>query len=62
MHDKFKITSLQNFTYYEDNVDKGLAIREKAILISDLLSYPQRLEEEREQARQYREKFYPSSA
>jgi len=42
---------LQNFTYYEDNVDKGLAIREKSILITDLLSYPQRLEEEREQAR-----------
>ena len=32
-------------------MDKGLAIREKAILINDLLSYPQRLEEEREQAR-----------
>lgn len=61
MNDKFKITSLQNFTYYEDNIDKGLAIREKSILIADLLSYPQRLEEEREQARLYREKFYASS-
>ena len=62
MHDKFKITSLQNFTYYEEGQDKGLAIREKAILINDLLTYPQRLEEEREQARLYREKFYAPSS
>ena len=54
----FKITTLQNFTYYEEQADKGAAIREKAILIADLLSHPQRLEEEREQARVYREKFY----
>lgn len=60
MYDKFKIQSLQNFTYYEENVDKGLAIREKSILISDLMNYPARLEEEREQARHYREKFYNS--
>lgn len=41
-------------------MDKGLAIREKSILISDLMNYPARLEEEREQARHYREKFYNS--
>ena len=52
--DKYKITTLQNFTYYEDNADKGLPIREKAILITDLLNYPARLEEERQQAAQYR--------
>ena len=60
MYDKFKIQSLQNFTFYEENVDKGLAIREKSILITDLINYPARLEEEREQARLYREKFYNS--
>jgi hypothetical protein len=36
----FKITTLQNFSYYEENLDKGAAIREKAMLISDLLTRP----------------------
>jgi ENTH domain len=31
--DMFKITVLQNFSYYEDNMDKGGAIRDKVILI-----------------------------
>lgn len=53
-NEMFKITTLQNFTYYEDNIDKGASIREKAILISDLLTSPGRLDEEREQARIYR--------
>ena len=44
----FKITTLQNFSYYEENMDKGAAIREKAILIADLITRPQRLDEERE--------------
>ncbi|CDW78484.1 UNKNOWN [Stylonychia lemnae] len=60
-NEMFKVTTLQNFTYYEDNIDKGSSIREKAILLADLLTSPQKLEEEREQARQYREKFYPRS-
>lgn len=34
----FKITTLQNFTYYEDNIDKGATIRDKAVLIADLLT------------------------
>lgn len=55
----FKITTLQNFTYYEENQDKGAQIREKAILLADLVVNPQKLEFEREQARQYRMKFYP---
>ena len=57
----FKITTLQNFTYYEENLDKGGVIREKALLIGDLLVNPQKLDFEREQARQYRVKFYPGS-
>jgi hypothetical protein len=46
----FKITTLQSFTFYEENMDKGGSIREKAILIADLLVNPQKLELEREQA------------
>lgn len=60
-NDMYKLTSLQSFSYYEDNVDRGHAIREKCILIQDLVQSPQRLETEREQARQYREKFNPGS-
>ncbi len=37
-NDMFKITTLQNYTYYEDNMDKGASIREKAIIVSDLLT------------------------
>ena len=44
----FKITTLQNFTYYEDNIDRGSAVREKAILLADLLTSPAKLDEERE--------------
>jgi len=29
----FKITTMQNFSYFEDNIDKGAAIREKAMLL-----------------------------
>lgn len=42
-------------------MDKGHAIREKSILLQDLITQPQRLEVEREQAKQYREKFHPGS-
>jgi hypothetical protein len=38
-------------------MDKGAAIREKAMLICDLLTSPQRLEEERQISRMYREKM-----
>ena len=40
----FKITTLQNFTFYEENIDKGAAIRDKANLVADLLSHPQKLD------------------
>lgn len=58
----FKITTLQNFSYIEDNIDKGASIREKSLLINDLLTSPQKLELERQQAKHYREKFHPTSA
>lgn len=59
--DMYKLMNLQSFSYYEDGLDRGLAIREKAILLQDLVQQPQRLEVERDQARQYREKFHPQS-
>ena len=49
-NDMFKITTIQNFTYYEDNDDKGTSIREKAMQLADLLTNPGKLEEARQQA------------
>ena len=31
--DMFKITTLQNFTFYEENKDKGQGVRDKACAI-----------------------------
>ena len=50
-----------NFSFMEEGADKGNSIREKATLLCDLMNSPQRLEDERGQARQYRMKFYPNS-
>ncbi len=36
-NEMFKISGLQNFTYFEDGQDKGHSIRDKAILLQDLL-------------------------
>lgn len=36
----FKISGLQNFTYMENGADKGASVRDKAILISTLVSSP----------------------
>ena len=46
--DMYKLMNLQSFSYYEDGLDRGLAIREKAILLQDLVQQPQRLEVERD--------------
>ena len=35
--DMFRLQNMQSFSYYEDGLDRGLAIREKAILIQDLV-------------------------
>ncbi len=59
--DMFKITTLQSFSYYEENKDKGAVIRDKSILICDLLTHPERLEDERIQAQQFRDKIYGPS-
>ena len=37
-NDMFKLQSLMSFSYHEDNMDKGHSIREKAILLQDLVS------------------------
>ncbi len=60
-YDMFKISTLQNFSFYEEGTDKGAGIRDKATLIVNLLQNERQLEEERVQAAQYREKFYGSS-
>ena len=35
--DMFKVMNLQSFSYYEDGLDRGLSIREKSILLQDLV-------------------------
>lgn len=44
----YKIKSLKDCTYHEDGIDKCRGIRDKAKSIVDLLSDPDKLEEERE--------------
>jgi hypothetical protein len=34
----FKITTLQNFVFYEENEDKGHSVREKSIELQELLT------------------------
>jgi epsin len=46
--DIFKIRTLQDCTYHQDGLDKCRGVREKAKAIVDLISDPERLEEERE--------------
>jgi hypothetical protein len=48
---------LQDLTYVESGNDKCAGVREKSKLICELVSDPQRLEEEREFARKTRDKF-----
>lgn len=46
--DIFKIRTLQDCTFHQDGLDKCRGVREKAKSIVDLISDPERLEEERE--------------
>ena len=55
--DLFKIRTLQDMNYTVEGVDKTAGIREKAKQICELVSEPQRLEEEREFAKKNRDKF-----
>jgi len=59
--DTYKISSLCNFNYNENGVDRGNCIRDKVNLVCDLLSDESRLHQERAEAYEYRKKFYPGA-
>ena len=59
--DMYKISSLCNFTYSENGMDRGNSVREKVNLVVDMLSQEQRLYQERAEAFDYRKKFYPGA-
>ena len=56
-----EIRSLSNFTYDEEGLDRGRPIRDKVILVVDLLNNEQGLQQERTEAFEYRKKFYPGT-
>lgn len=51
------IRSLQEYNFYEGNVDKGGGVREKAGQLISLLGSNESIREEREKARRLRDKF-----
>ena len=51
------IRSLQDYNYYDGNVDKGGGVREKATQLVSLLGNNESIREEREKARRLRDKF-----
>lgn len=53
----YKIKCLQDFTYYEGNMDKGSGVREKSKQIVELLGDNELIRSEREKARALRNKF-----
>jgi hypothetical protein len=57
----YKFSSLSNFQYSENGADKGVSVRNKAQLVSDLLNSEEQLMRERTEAYEYRRKFYPGS-
>ena len=59
--DLYKISTLANFNFMENGVERGNAVREKVNLICDLLSSEARLHQERAEAYEYRKKFYPGA-
>ena len=55
--DMYKIRSLQDFNFSENGTDRGQGVRDRARSICELLSDPEKLQQEREFARKTREKF-----
>mmetsp|Transcript_12611 Transcript_12611/g.37455 ORF Transcript_12611/g.37455 Transcript_12611/m.37455 type:complete len:214 (+) Transcript_12611:149-790(+) len=55
--DQYKVRPLADFSYSEDGKDKGAAVREKAKAIVELISDMAMLREQRDQARQHRDKM-----
>lgn len=57
----YKIKTLENFSYMDNGVDRGQGVRDKARELVELLSDPNKLQYEREYARQTREKLTGTS-
>lgn len=55
--DLYKIRSLQDFSYQESGTDRGQGVRDKSRELCELLSDPTMLQNEREFARQTRDKL-----
>ena len=51
------LRSLQNFNYYEGTTDRGVGVREKSKQLVEILSDDERIREERQKARELKEKF-----
>jgi epsin len=51
------LRSLFNFNYYEGTTDRGIGVREKSKQLVELLGDDERVREERNKAKQLREKF-----
>ncbi|KAL9180139.1 hypothetical protein ACHAXT_008109 [Thalassiosira profunda] len=51
------LRNLERFNYYEGTVDRGLGVREKSKQVVEILQDDERIREERQKARQLREKF-----
>merc|ERR1712194_830386 len=51
------VRSLSNFNYYEGTVDRGIGVREKSKQILELIGDDERIREERQKAKNLREKF-----
>lgn len=51
------LRNLDRFNYYEGTVDRGLGVREKSKQVLEILQDDERIREERQKARQLREKF-----
>jgi hypothetical protein len=57
----YKIRSLSNFAFEEEGLDRGRPIRDKVVLVCDLLNNQAGLAQERTEAFEYRKKFYPGT-
>lgn len=53
----FKIKMLEGFKYKENNVEKGIGIRDKAKVITELVQNSEMLKEERDKAKLVRAKI-----
>ena len=51
------LRNMDRFNYYEGTVDRGVGVREKSKQIVEMLGDDERIREERQKARQLREKF-----